>query len=338
MSGGVDSSVSAVLLRQAGYKVVGVFIRVWEPPGYKCPWREDRREAMRVAAQLDIPLLTLDLEKEYKHEVVDQMISEYKRGRTPNPDVLCNRSIKFGAFYDWARQQGADYVATGHYARVKNGKFLTSKDEKKDQTYFLWNLANEQLKSVLFPIGHLTKLAVRQLAKKFKLPNATKPDSQGLCFIGQIDLKDFLGQYLTLKIGKVLSEKGEIIGTHAGAILYTIGERHGFMVKQKSDQEKPYFVIARDIRQNTLTVSHNIKHPMFDIIELVKTNWLNDLPVVGKKYQARIRHRGELLPCLIKVKKTTATVNFLKSPVAPAPGQSVVIYDRQLCLGGGVIQ
>ena len=240
MSGGVDSSVSAALLKKAGYEVTGVFIRVWEPfasaqdhSASLCNWREERREARRAAAHLDIPLLTLDLSKEYKKRVVDYFIAEYKAGRTPNPDVMCNKHIKFGVFYDWAMSQGADFVATGHYAQVSRnvkrkvpeisnsphrpregeGSFSleVSRDLNKDQTYFLWNLKTEQLPKVLFPIGNYTKPQVRALAKKFGLPNALKKDSQGLCFVGQIDFKDFLKRELAAKPGAVLDEQGKVI-------------------------------------------------------------------------------------------------------------------------------
>jgi tRNA-specific 2-thiouridylase len=337
MSGGVDSSVSAALLLRAGYEVVGVFIRVWEPPGYKCTWRDDRREAMRVAAALNIPLLTLDLEAEYKRDVVDYMIKEYQSGRTPNPDVMCNKTIKFGAFYNWARKRGADLVATGHYAQVLDGKLAVSKDQNKDQTYFLWNLRGEQLDHVIFPIGHLTKPEVRTLAKKFNLPNAEKRDSQGLCFIGQIDLKEFLGRYLKLQAGQVLNEQGEVIGEHDGAVLYTVGERHGFKVKPNSPEQQPYFVTERNLKANTITVGQSVTQTTTQKVFLEKSNWISEPPKEGKKYLARIRHRGELYPCQLKINQSKVEVVFLKPPLAPAAGQSLVIYESGRVLGGGVI-
>ncbi|MFA5291324.1 MAG: tRNA 2-thiouridine(34) synthase MnmA, partial [Candidatus Paceibacterota bacterium] len=307
MSGGVDSSVSAALLKKAGYKVIGVFIKVWEPSGFICTWREERREARRAAAHLDIPLITLDLSREYKKKVVDYFIAEYKAGRTPNPDVMCNKHIKFGVFYDWAIAHGADFVATGHYSQIlsqkeslrarqkaglvsnpphrpREGKtdflFGESKDTAKDQTYFLWNLKPEQLAKILFPIGNKTKTEVRALAKKFGLPNALKKDSQGLCFVGQIDFKDFLKREIKEKDGDVLNERGEIIGRHDGATFFTLGERHGFETFTKAPDEKPYYIIAKDIKKNTLTVSSNPHLISAEKLEvkIEKTNWISKLP------------------------------------------------------------
>lgn len=366
LSGGVDSSVTAALLKQQGYEVTGVFIKVWEPPGYPCTWREDRRDAMRVAAVLDIPLVTLDLEKEYKRDVVDYLIREYRAGRTPNPDVMCNRTIKFGAFYQWAMKHRADYVATGHYARISLtpspspkergkirvhpsplgkgqgwGKLLKASDPSKDQSYFLWTLKPQQLSYILFPIGDYQKSAVRQLAKKFKLPTATKKDSQGLCFIGKFDFKEFLKGYLKPKPGKVLNEAGKVIGQHDGAALYTIGERHGFNVTTKSPADKPYYIIGKDIKRNSLIVSNqqNVKHPMFNKtpeIELENVNWLVK-PKVGKTYQAQIRYHGEFHKCTIKSNTKHTVVQLVLLSGGVATGQSLVIYDGEIMVGGGVI-
>lgn len=354
MSGGVDSSVSAALLLKGGYEVIGVFIKVWEPSpstslGTTCGWRAEWREAMRVAAHLGIPLLTIDLSKEYEKEVVNYMIKEYKRGRTPNPDVMCNRYIKFGAFYDWAMTQGADYVATGHYARVSNLGFALrcSADTNKDQTYFLWDIKRERLPHVLFPVGHLTKTGVRRLAKKFGLPNAEKKDSQGLCFIGQFDFKNFLKRQIGLRPGKIFDEQGQVIGEHDGAVFYTIGERHGFKVRSSTSNTEPLYVIERDIKNNKLVVAPKLDHKNLDArsktsnkeVALEKVNWLVEPNIVSnkKRYQARIRHRGELLPCLIKSRKSITVVEFVRDPEALAPGQSLVLYDKDICLGGGII-
>src|SRR6185436_15326157 len=225
-----------------------------------CTWKEDRRSAMRAAAVLDIPFFTLDLEKEYKEEVVDYMIAEYEEGRTPNPDVMCNKEIKFGAFLRWALANGADYVATGHYARtlpLGEGRvgLSESKDKNKDQSYFLWTLTKEQLNHILFPVGHLIKSEVRKLAKEFDLPQATRKDSQGLCFLGQVDMKEFLSYYIKAERGSVLNERGEKIGYHEGAIFFTLGERHGFTVTEKGSEDKPLYVVAKNINKNTITVS-----------------------------------------------------------------------------------
>src|SRR3989338_1920286 len=231
LSGGVDSSVSAALLKKEGYEVTGVFIKVWQPDWISCTWGEDRLDAMRICAKLGIPFITLDLSKDYKRRVVDYMIAEYRAGRTPNPDVMCNAHVKFGGFYKFSRKNGADFVATGHYAQIKlqasSLKLLTSADKEKDQSYFLWQIKQEQLTNILFPVGGLEKPEVRKLAKKFGLSTAEKKDSQGLCFLGKIDVKEFLKHFIKQKPGKVLNEKEEVVGEHSGAVFFTLGERHG---------------------------------------------------------------------------------------------------------------
>lgn len=354
MSGGVDSSVSAALLKKAGFNVTGVFIRVWEPAGFVCTWREERREARRVAAHLDIPLITLDLSKEYKKKVVDYFIAEYKAGRTPNPDVMCNKHIKFGVFYDWAMSNGADFVATGHYAQIKDLEvkprgarrfnLQVSADKEKDQTYFLWNLKSEQLPHILFPVGDKTKSEVRKLAKKFSLPNAEKKDSQGLCFVGKIDFKDFLKKEIKEKTGDVLDEKGKIIGRHNGATFFTLGERHGFEIFSQTPDSKPYYIVAKNINKNTITVSTetNLGNSESLEVKIEKTNWITNLEslrVKSFKLQARIRYRQDLQKCQIKEinqAQKTATITFDQAQLA-TPGQSLVLYNKNICLGGGRI-
>lgn len=343
LSGGVDSAVSAALLRRAGYDVTGIFIRVWQPDWIKCNWQEDRRDAMRVAAHLGISFLTIDLEREYKRDVIDYMIAEYKAGRTPNPDVMCNKSVKFGAFYDWAMKNGADFVATGHYARVKeeNGKYkmLKGKDDNKDQTYFLWTLKSEQLAKVLFPIGELKKPEVRELAKKFRLPNADKKDSQGLCFIGKVDVKEFLLHYIEVKPGKVLDENGKMIGEHPGALFFTIGERHGFSIENKSPNDVPMYVVDKNIEQNTITVSPKKNSGQNNIVKLVSVNWINgNVPERGKKFSARTRYRQQLQDVIIKyAADDSAKIEFESIQEPVASGQSMVFYDGEECMGGGII-
>ncbi len=338
MSGGVDSSVAAALLKKQGFEVVGVFLKVWDPSesdkDIKCTWREDRREAMRAAAHLGLPLVTWDLSKEYKEGIVDYMLAEYQAGRTPNPDVMCNKHIKFGAFYDRAIKLGADFVATGHYAQIKNGTLVKAKDVTKDQAYFLYQLKPAVLAQTIFPVGGLLKSEVRHLAQKFKLPNALRKDSQGLCFIGKFDFKQFLKSELKTKPGSVLNEAGEIIGTHEGAGLYTLGERHGFTITTKTPNDKPYYIVTKDIKANTLTVSQNpggnkLAKQEFNLTE---TNWFN-LPLDNKTYSAQIRYHGELLTCQIKGNKIT----FTKPLTDLAAGQSVVVYDGQTVVGGGII-
>jgi tRNA-specific 2-thiouridylase len=371
LSGGVDSSVSAALLKEAGFDVYGVFIKVWQPEFWGgCTMKEDRLDAMRVCAKLDIPFYTLNLEKEYKKEVVDYMISEYKIGRTPNPDVMCNKYVKFGGFFDWAMKNGADYVATGHYARMLKGKqkkaqtqvlgspsqtrpdhspdqfsacLLAGVDKNKDQSYFLWTLTQKQLTKTLFPVGNMEKPMVRKLAKKFGLSTAVKKDSQGLCFIGKVDMADFLKEFISPKKGNVLNEKGEVIGGHDGAFYYTLGQRHGFEITKKTTSEDRYFIIDKDFENNTLTVSHNPIKTEDDSqkeIILKNVNWISGSePDFTKKYSARIRYRQPLEKCSFKKDENgDLVIIFSRFQKAPTPGQSVVFYDGEICLGGGIIQ
>jgi len=348
LSGGVDSAVSAALLQKEEYEVTGVFIKAWTPEGYPCTWKEDRRSAMKVAAVLDIPFITLDLEKEYKKEVVDYMIEEYKKGRTPNPDVMCNKEIKFGHFLRFALENGADFVATGHYAELsknKEGKITLSegKDKNKDQSYFLWTLTQKQLGHILFPIGHLQKPEVRKLAQKFGLPQAARKDSQGLCFLGKIDMKEFLSRYIPHKKGNVLDKKGNVIGFHNGALFFTIGERHGFTVIKKSNKDAPLYVVGKNIENNTITVSPKIderqKSVSQDSVILSDINWTSgSMPDLSKKYLARTRYRQEKIRCKIKNNQKEIEVFFEKPQMGISPGQSLVLYDGEICLGGGIIR
>jgi tRNA-specific 2-thiouridylase len=348
MSGGVDSSVSAALLKKAGHEVVGVFIKVWQPDWIECNWREERLEAMRAAAHLDIPFHTLDLEKEYKQGVIDYMIAEYDAGRTPNPDVMCNREVKFGGFWKWAKEQGAHAVATGHYARNENGKLLAGVDSNKDQSYFLWTLTQDDLAHVLFPVGSLTKPEVRALAKKFKLPNAEKKDSQGLCFIGKVDVKEFLAHYAkgnpAAEPGKVLNEKGEAIGSHSGALFLTIGERHGFEIdaKRKTPHDEPHYVVSKDTAQNTVTVSSRTGGTASSgrrKTGVSKTNWISGAaPRAGTGLQARTRYRQDLQSIrILSASPLEAAIEFSEPQDALTPGQSLVMYSGEECLGGGII-
>lgn len=345
LSGGVDSAVSAALLKKQGFEVTGVFIKAWTPEGYPCNWKEDRRSAMRAAAVLDIPFITLDLEKEYKKEVVDYMIAEYKAGLTPNPDVMCNKEIKFGHFLKFALKSGADFVATGHYAMCNtnprmhtndtNIKLKEGKDKNKDQSYFLWTLTQDQLKHILFPIGGLQKSEVRKLAGKFGLPQATRKDSQGLCFLGKIDMKEFLSLYIQPKKGGVLNEKGEVMGFHNGVLFFTIGERHGFTITKKTEREKPLYVIAKDASKNTITVAPKtaLQNPNPKRVSLL----LKDLNIISripiKKLSCRIRYRQEKIGCKYDGKR----VILDKPQHGVSAGQSLVLYDGEICLGGGII-
>jgi len=345
MSGGVDSSVSAALLVRAGYDVTGVFIKTWHPEWLDtrdkrkrgCSWRDDRRDAMRVASKLGIPFKTLDLSEEYKRDVADYMIGEYKAGRTPNPDVMCNKYIKFGGFYDFAMKSGADFVATGHYVRIahhasRNAQLLTGVDKDKDQSYFLWTLTQKQLKKTLFPIGKYAKPKVRKLAEKFDLPVADKKDSQGICFLGDVDIKEFLSHYVEEKRGDVLNTEGEVIGHHDGAVFLTIGQRHGFTITKKTPDDSRLFIVDKNIEKNTVTVSSKInqKEGGKKEIKLSEPNWISGF----KKgvFLCRFRYRQHLIPCEVIDHETIS----LESQNIPE-GQSLVIYDKDTCLGGGVI-
>jgi tRNA-uridine 2-sulfurtransferase len=367
MSGGVDSSVSAALLKEAGYDVTGVFIKVWSPDWLPCTWKEERRDAMRVAAALNIPFITLDLENEYKKGVVDYMLDEYKRGRTPNPDVMCNKEVKFGTFLKKALEMGADFVATGHYAQIHPSRFADSPqgespsiilagssleggarravgvslfegaDKSKDQSYFLYTLKQEQLKHIFFPVGHLQKSEVRELATKFKLPTAGKKDSQGICFIGKVDMKEFLSHYIESKPGKVITEDKKIIGHHDGAIFYTIGQRHGFVIDEKTSSDTPYYIVAKNTEDNTLTVSHKIKQG--EPIQAITSITLSDINSTnGKDWpkvaEARIRYRQQKQ----SIKTNGDTLTFSLPQDGVSLGQSIVIYDDEECLGGGIIE
>ena len=347
MSGGVDSSVSAFLLKKAGYDVTGVFLKVWQPDFFACTWKDDRRDAMRVAAQLEIPFLTLNAEDEYKKGVVDYMISEYQNGRTPNPDVMCNNTVKFGVFYKKAMEMGADFIATGHYAQIIKKDDGTSElgvsvDTEKDQTYFLWNISKEALQKTLFPVGNLHKKQVRTIAREAGLFTSEKKDSQGLCFIGKVSMKDFLSHYADMKKGDVINPEGEVIGTHDGALVYTIGQRHGFHIEKKGTDDVPLYVIERDVEKNTIMVGAEVDiKEKFESnhIVLSKVNWLSEAPQLNSVYSARIRYRQPLQSMkIISLKNNVAEILFTENQKALSVGQSAVLYDGTKCLGGGIIE
>jgi len=348
MSGGVDSSVAALLLHGEGHDVTGVFIKVWQPDFIPCTAEDDRKDAMRVAARLGIPFQTFNFEKEYKTAVIDYLIAEYKAGRTPNPDVMCNREIKFGAFLREAKRQGADAIATGHYARIHESgprsqesqfHLLAGIDKNKDQSYFLYTLGQDELAHTLFPIGEYTKLQVRAIAEKAGLPTAQKKDSQGLCFIGKLDMKEFLARFLPRAEGAVQDRNGKIIGTHDGAHYYTVGQRHGFAVRAESASQSPYYVVAKDSATNTLTVSHTPSQKTDGAVTLQSVSWTSAIPQSNRKYTARMRYRQPLMPCFVHAgKANNARVQFLKSPGLIPSGQALVVYDGTECIGGGTIR
>ncbi|MCR4279549.1 MAG: tRNA 2-thiouridine(34) synthase MnmA [Candidatus Zambryskibacteria bacterium] len=346
LSGGVDSAVSAALLKEQGFDVTGVFIKAWQPEWMHCTWREERRDAMRVALALDIPFLFLDFEKEYKEQVVDKMLSEYKANRTPNPDVLCNREIKFGAFWQEAKKLGADCIATGHYAQITYNQQQTTdnktlkegRDKEKDQSYFLWTLTPEDLEHTIFPVGDISKNEVRKLAEEYKLPVAEKKDSQGICFLGDVSMEEFLSHYVSSKPGRVLNVDGETIGRHKGLVYYTIGERRGFEITKKSRESGPFYIVAKDITTNTLVVSDK-EEEILDFspqkIILKNVNWINEPEY--PELTGRIRYRGDKLPLTLSTQGKKLVVEFKEPVRGLSLGQSLVFYQGDVCLGGGIM-
>jgi tRNA-specific 2-thiouridylase len=339
LSGGVDSAVSAALLKERGFNVVGAFIKIWRPEFIECTWKEDRLDAMRVAAALGIPFKEIDLSDEYKKEVVDPMIENYRNGITPNPDVLCNRHIKFGAFAKWAFAEGADMVATGHYARIENHgskhQLLRGVDTSKDQSYFLYRLDTHDLARTLFPIGNIEKKQVRALAQKYELPVAEKADSQGLCIIGDISMRDALARFIPVEEGKVLDGEGEVIGTHEGAALYTVGQRHGFIVAGERGQV-PHYVTHIDVATNTITVSAERNAAARLEISLRDMHWVNTAPAMPAQVQVQTRYRETPIDAEVSLHDEKVHIHFNEPHIA-SPGQSLVIYHGDICLGGGVI-
>ena len=368
MSGGVDSSVAAALLKKAFFNVVGVFMKPWSAEAGEsetnsklqipnsenyCLWKQDREDAMRVAAKLDIPLLTWDFSKEYEKHVAQYMIDGYRDGLTPNPDVMCNKFIKFGLFLDKALKLEADYIATGHYVRkseIRNPKFETigyklrkAKDLNKDQSYFLYTLNQEKLKHCLFPVGDYKKTEIRKMAKKFGLPNWAKPDSQGVCFMGPLEVREFLKKNIRPKKGLVLRRSDDkILGEHDGVWFYTFGQRHGFGLSGG----KPYYIVSKDIQKNILYVD-DLKNPKSEIlnskqipslkIQISEFNWIRK-EKVPLDCKVKIRYRQKDIDCtIIKNGKALALVKIKENNLAIAPGQAAVFYKGNEVLGGGII-
>jgi tRNA-specific 2-thiouridylase len=341
LSGGVDSAVSAALLKQEGHDVTGAFIKIWQAEFLECTWRRDRLSAMRVAASLGIPFLEVDLSDEYKKEVVDSMLATYARGETPNPDVLCNRSIKFGAFRTWAQERGAEIIATGHYARIRKSatgyELLRGTDTGKDQSYFLHLLTQDDLAHTRFPIGGMTKPEVRAAAKRFALPVAERPDSQGLCFVGDVSMSDFLRRFIELKEGSVLDREGEIIGTHEGAALYTVGQRHGFTITRSEESKAPHYIVAVDTKSNTVTVSSERSDSTTKEVRLEDPHWIGNGPLLSGIHAAQTRYREKP----VRVELSSGEGEFVatfEEPHLVSHGQSLVFYDEDICLGGGIMR
>ena len=342
LSGGVDSSVAALRLLKAGYAVTGVFIKVWHPDFLVCNWEQERLDAMRVAAKLGIPFLTCDATAVYRDAVAHYFIESYRAGLTPNPDVMCNKEVKFGAFIQFAKTHSADYIATGHYAqKVLQGteaQLLRGVDTGKDQSYFLWTLTPEQLSYTLLPVGDSTKDVIRAEAAEADLLTADKKDSQGVCFLGHIDIPDFLSHYIDLQPGPVLDEAGTVIGEHKGAFVYTIGQRQGFTLTVHDTARVPHYVLKKDVNKNTITVSEKTPVLLTETkITLITTN-LRMLLKTGDTLQAQSRYRQK--PFTVTVSNITEqTMELLISSDtdAVASGQSCVLYRDQVCIGGGII-
>lgn len=335
ISGGVDSSVVAYLLKKQGYDVHGVFVKTWSPEWLPCTWVAEKRDAMRVCAHLGIPFHFLDAEEEYKKGVAEYMIAEYRAGRTPNPDVLCNRVIKFGVMWEYARTHGASHVATGHYARVENRRLLAGVDQSKDQSYFLWMLTREDLEHVLFPIGHLQKQDVRIIAEKAGLFTGEKKDSQGICFLGDVDMREFLGHYIEQKQGNVVTKDGRVVGVHEGVWFYTLGERHGFTITDSQLRQTPQYVVGKDIERNEIVVASSVAPDEVShkrTVTLREFNLINDIET-NVHYLAQVRYHGKKYPASILENNTVVIEADDTIPL----GQSLVIYKDDILVGGGVI-
>lgn len=343
LSGGVDSSVAALRLKNAGYNVVGVFIRVWHPEFVSCSEEADRLDAMRTAAALEIPFLTCDAREAYKALVADEMIREYTAGRTPNPDILCNKVIKFGVFEKFRKSHGADYIATGHYARIQKStqgtyELLSAVDGKKDQSYFLSHIQRALLPHILFPIGDTVKDDVRKEALRARLPSAARRDSQGICFLGKLDMNDFLSHYIEKETGAVVDVHGAVIGTHDGALFYTIGQRHGFSITAYDTKTLPHYVVGKDLGSNTLVVATTQKVLVPGTrYRLIHLNLLATLEE-GSTYSVVTRYHGPSAAATItEVTSGSCLVNISTESDMPSLGQTCVIYDGERVIGGGII-
>jgi len=362
MSGGVDSSVAALLMKEKGYDCKGVFLKCWSATktfSGECQWKSERRFAQKICNQLDIPLKTVDAEKEYKKFVIDEMFKDYKKGITPNPDVLCNETVKFPFLLREAKKCNADFIVTGHFARIKKsgGKYhmYRAKDETKDQSYFLYRLQERDLKKILFPIGEYTKAQVRKIAKENGFINHEKKSTVGICFIGKTNMKDFLKTKIKPKKGNIVDTKGQVIGTHDGVYYYTIGQRLrpkiGLKIPKTSDDPKKmskWYIAKKDIKKNLLIVApkgnkelskNSLEILDFHLVTGNAQDFKNKISKTPKKVTTRIRHVGELIPASISYDKKTKKINLKlkKKLTGVSDGQAVILYQGKKVLGGGVI-
>jgi tRNA-specific 2-thiouridylase len=327
------------MLKEQGYDVTGVYMKNWSQdlPGMVCPWKQDYQDAKRVAVQLGIPFKMYDFETEYRQKVVDYMIAEYRAGRTPNPDIMCNQEVKFKLFLDACLADGADLIATGHYARTQDSQLLTAANIEKDQTYFLYRVTQDALSRSLMPIGEFaTKAEVRAKAKELGLATAEKKDSQGICFVGKVGIKDFLLHELgEQEHGRIIDQNGVTLGEHDGAIFYTIGQRHGLQV----GGGLPFYVVGKDMDKNEVFVTTDLQDERLwhRSLNLTDLHWINQAPEPGKTYQVRTRYRAELVDCTIAVNDSQAVATLAEDIRAITPGQSAVLYDGNRVVGGGIV-
>lgn len=346
LSGGVDSSVAAYLLKEQGYRVSALFMVNWteDEEGY-CTSAQDYQDARAVCEELTIPLHRVDFSQEYREKVFQSFLADYAADKTPNPDVLCNREVKFQPFREHALRLGADFVATGHYARIEHNadgpRLLQAVDANKDQTYFLAAVARQHFERVLFPVGELTKPQVREIAQKAGLPNHRKKDSTGICFIGEREFQEFLSRYLKPKPGSIVTVEGREIGTHQGLMYYTLGQRRGLKIGgQSGAKEAPWYVVAKDQEQNRLVVSQNAQHPrlMSQTIQTAPFQWIRRPTAPTHPLTARIRHRQALQDCHAQMQADGGLeVRFALPQRAATAGQYLVLYQGAECLGGGEI-
>lgn len=346
MSGGVDSSVSAYLLKEEGYDVKGLFMQNWQSePGEICTSEIDFKDASAVCDKLDIPLHRANFSDEYWERVFTNFLSEHEKGRTPNPDILCNREIKFKSFLDYAFNIGADFIATGHYAKIiakNNNKFLArAKDSFKDQTYFLHEVSENEFDRCIFPLADLTKDEVREIALKQNLITADKKDSVGICFVGERNLKDFLNRFISFNKGDIKDENGNIVGEHQGSILYTEGQRQGLQIGGvKGADELPWYVYKKDIKNNVIHVCQGVDNELLmnSGLFVEKINWINDIEYnLPMNCLVQVRHQHKPVECYLESNNEKIMVTFKDKIRAIAPGQSAVLYDNDICLGGGII-
>lgn len=338
MSGGVDSSVVALVVKLQGYRTIGLFMKNWDEtnPDGTCPADNDYQDVIKVCERLDIPYYSVNFVKEYWDGVFEEFLSDYRKGHTPNPDILCNREIKFKVFYQRAKLLGADFLATGHYCQVQDQKLLKGADLNKDQTYFLYAINKDVLKDVLFPIGHLPKPKVRELATKFELATMAKKDSTGICFIGERNFKNFLSQYIESVKGNFTDLTGKVLGKHDGTCFYTLGQRKGLGIGGPGEA---WFVVDKNFEKNEVILAQGDDHPALyaDGLTAVELNWLVDAPQGEFRAKAKVRYRQSEEPCTVMVSENRVKVIFDRPQRAMTPRQSIVFYQDDICLGGGII-